>query len=477
MLTLTLALVLTQPAVVRGDALRTRQYQTSATVALFVDSTGNDGNTCTGTGTAACATVTGALSKLPRFLRNNVTIDVANGAYTDAFNVQDFVSNNDSTLTIRGTMVNSTLATGTATGTLTAVNTNTSVAIGTLLDSAQTWTANDLRGKYFVFTSGPASGSMIPIVSNAADFVTLSTGGISTPVAGNTYAIQEPGAVFTTSSLMNIRNINSRSLVPTVAIERVTLNRPGGSTLAVSGAVSLRMTNVRVLTGAFSAVSAASMKSGVLQCLNLFAESSGTAATFSANTGAEAEGPPFVQLGTSGNGYVRNTSTGAAVSLTGVRTGSFSGVYESATLTGSVVTTSPQGSTSAQSANTYVTCTAGASSNVGISFGQSPSSTSGTWTAANYTFNGNVGITGCSTGVNILMPNARVSMRAPHFTSVTTAVSLSGGATFDLSSSTPGFTGVTNEFSIDGTVVPLSMLTGLQAPQFIRSPRGSTLIR
>lgn len=124
--------------ITRGDALRRREYQTSATVALFVDPTGSDTGTCTGTGTAACATVTGALAKLPRFLRNNVTIDVANGAYTDAFTVQDFVSNNDSTLIIRGTMVNSTPATGTATGTLTAVNVNTSAALGTLLDSSQT---------------------------------------------------------------------------------------------------------------------------------------------------------------------------------------------------------------------------------------------------------------------------------------------------------------------------------------------------
>ena len=57
-------------------------YQTSAALTLYLDPAGNDSNACTASGASACLTWAGILSKLPQFLRNDVTINVAAG--TDA---------------------------------------------------------------------------------------------------------------------------------------------------------------------------------------------------------------------------------------------------------------------------------------------------------------------------------------------------------------------------------------------------------
>ena len=129
-----------QDGVTRGDALRRREYQTYSAVTLFVDPTGADTNACTASGTAACATVTGALSKLPRFIRQNVVINVATGAYSTSFNVQSFTFDPGVSLTIDGETVLATLTTGTPTGTFTAVTLNSAASLATLTDSGQSWT-------------------------------------------------------------------------------------------------------------------------------------------------------------------------------------------------------------------------------------------------------------------------------------------------------------------------------------------------
>lgn len=65
-----------QPQVTRGGALKKRAYQTYAAVTLYVDPTGSDANSCTSSGTGACATLNGAYAKFPRFIRHNITVNV-----------------------------------------------------------------------------------------------------------------------------------------------------------------------------------------------------------------------------------------------------------------------------------------------------------------------------------------------------------------------------------------------------------------
>lgn len=51
--------------ITRGDALRRREYQTSATVALFVDPTGSDTGTCTSTPLSLLTAI-----QAPQFIRS-----------------------------------------------------------------------------------------------------------------------------------------------------------------------------------------------------------------------------------------------------------------------------------------------------------------------------------------------------------------------------------------------------------------------
>lgn len=469
---------LAQDGVTRGDALRRREYQTYAPVNLFVDPAGNNSNACTAAGTAACATVTGALAKLPRFLRNNVTIDVANGTYTDAFTVQDFQSNVDAVLTIQGSLVNSTLASGSATGTLTGVVTNTSAAIGTLTDSAQTWTASDLRGRFITFTSGPASGSTIPIVDNTATQLTLSTGGISAPGVGNTYSIQEPGAVFNLSGTVIVRNISSRSgaLPAAVVVQRMTFSRTGaGSPVQVTGEAFLQVATSRIIAGTSSAFTTSGWSAGRIDYNNNYTESASAGATIFITGGTRA-GPMTFGIGT-GNGFARNTSTGVALSILGASAAFFSGVYESATTTNAVVQVINEPfQRSSQNPNTYVRCTAGPSTNSGLRLGSvnGPSSASGG--RSGHTFNGNVGVTGCGIGVQV-NAGADVHMLAPAFDNVTTAIEVNRGSTFDFNGSTPTFTTVTTELLLDGAPYTFSTLSSLPTPAYISNPRGSIIYR
>lgn len=65
-----------------GRAVTTDGFvtKTTGTMALYVDPLGSDNNTCTGTLTNACATLTGAFSKVPQFVNHAVTIGVAGAA-------------------------------------------------------------------------------------------------------------------------------------------------------------------------------------------------------------------------------------------------------------------------------------------------------------------------------------------------------------------------------------------------------------
>lgn len=140
---------------------------------IFVDSvSGLDVNP--GTVEAPLKTVQNALSRLPKKIRHPITISLAAGNY-DGFAINDFdIDYADPTLgaflMITGTLANSTVATGTATGTVTSAvqgvnSTNTYAVVN---DTAQTWTVDDLKGKFFVITGGTGVGQIYPITANTA---------------------------------------------------------------------------------------------------------------------------------------------------------------------------------------------------------------------------------------------------------------------------------------------------------------------
>src|SRR5882757_2311988 len=113
----------------RGNFLPIPQYRTPGTGAqsYFVDgSLGSNTNNCTASGASACLTIQGALNKIPKLLRDLVTVTVAAGTYA-GFSVAGFTCDPGIQTTTGGIMVdgfgafaNSTLATGSATGTFTS---------------------------------------------------------------------------------------------------------------------------------------------------------------------------------------------------------------------------------------------------------------------------------------------------------------------------------------------------------------------
>jgi len=179
---------------------------TSADVQLYVDPTGNDLGSCTAVGTGACATIQGAIDKLPVRIQHNVAINVAAGNYGNFRALSRTQAKPGSGggqgvggVFLNGAMVDATLSTGSATGTASGGTTGGSnpLLFGTLVDATQTWTPGELVGYVLNITAGAGhSYFSFPIVANDATSVTVATifyGGA--PDGTSTYAIQDWGVV------------------------------------------------------------------------------------------------------------------------------------------------------------------------------------------------------------------------------------------------------------------------------------------
>lgn len=194
---------------------------TTASVSLFVDPLGNDNNACTSAGASACLTPQGAINKVPKYLRHGAVVKLAPGNYP-GFIVSGFQNDSIQTstagLAIEGTLSNSTLATGTATGTATAVTAGSTDTHGTLTDSGQAWTVDDLKGRFVTITSGTGAGQIRVISSNTATTLTIAGAwGTTAPLATSGYAIQDATSV-----------INTCTSMPPVP------NQPGSTTLTAA---------------------------------------------------------------------------------------------------------------------------------------------------------------------------------------------------------------------------------------------------
>ncbi len=189
--------------VARGDALRKRQYETQSTMTLYVDGAlGNDASACTSAGAGACASIQAAVNKLPRFIAHNTTIEIAAGTY-DPFEVSDLWVSDGYALTFNGAaLMNATLPSGTATGTLTGYTPNTVPTRPVATDTGQSWpatgTSQDIlqtRGYFFTITGGTGAGQTRVIAQSSPTAMTLVSTFTTAPTAGSTYAIQTPSVI------------------------------------------------------------------------------------------------------------------------------------------------------------------------------------------------------------------------------------------------------------------------------------------
>jgi hypothetical protein len=135
---------------------------TTAAMTLYVDPTGADSNDCLSTGTGACLTMPGVLAKVPKLLRNLVTINVAAGTY-GGFLLSGFWTDVTAAPSTAGIFINGALATvtptsGSATGTATSGTAGSGTTYGTLTKTAAGWTVNDFARRYLVITGGTGSG-------------------------------------------------------------------------------------------------------------------------------------------------------------------------------------------------------------------------------------------------------------------------------------------------------------------------------
>ncbi len=457
------ATVFAQEGVTRGDALKRREYQTYGAVTLFVDPTGNDTNACTASGTAACATVSGALAKLPLHIRHNVTINVAPGTYSGTVTFPPLQSVSTASISVQGAARTApTIASGLTSGTLTSSNTNFGVVSGPAVftDSTQTWTLDDLVGFFFEVTSGPLSGSVCPISGNTATTVSVACGFLSTAAPGDSYIIREPSSKFTGG--WSLAGLSSSA----IQFADLSITTSGTALQTFSNVINTSLVRVIVRSTTNTAVSALS------RITTTGSSIIAAASTPALDVTQASAAPPLLSIQST---VIRNTGTGAAMRILrgAVEVSNFSLVVLRATpgpLTGGVLVTWGAGQIMPGSFPwpIVVQCDSPGS---GTGFGVFSSQIESSATHAM-----SVHVRDCSFGVS-LKGNNKLNVAASGFVSVGTAFQLTQGAAVDLASTTPTFSGVTTEFLLDGTPYTFGTLTALQAPQFIKSPQGSAIFR
>lgn len=489
MRTLTLLLLLlttsafAQDGVVRGGALRKREYQTYSALTLYVDPTGSDSNACTASGTSACATLTGALGKLPRFINHAVTINVANGTYSESVAISNYIEPPNGAMTITGSLTNVTPATGTATGSLTAVaNTGccASVALATMTDGAQTWTTNDFRGAFLVMTSGTQSGQVRPIVSNTATTLTLSTPFNAAPAVSDTYAIQVPGATFSGTTALSLRlNAHATGAFAVNSIGFAGTGTSGFAAVLQNNAPRLTstFTNVRFTTTAATSNSAVSLTGNgnyTLSRCSVVGGATGLQVVTSPNTAALAPTGSYVVGGLNGTGYgmLINTVFGLAASGFVVETAANSYAAMSVSTGGQMYLAS-----FSSTLWNYFKCASGSTGTAGLRIGHATTGVS------QFNIYGvgaafpNAAADNCVVGFDVEGPgiglNLGTLLSTTGCATATTCIAASGGAQVNMPTATV-FSAVTNELQVDGTNYTYAFFTGL-SPKRIVGTQGSYL--
>lgn len=458
------AIALAQPSSA-GVGVRKSDLYTLAPVTLYVDPVGNDTKPCTGTGTAACKTLAGVVTKIPPLARHNITINIASGTYPEAFDFQPRVLlDRGTTLSVIGTLVPSTLASGTNAGTTTAATGGSQSGPCSVSDSTQAWTVNDLRSRMVTFASGALAGQTHAITSNTATSFTIAN--FVSPGVGVAYSIVEPGVIFnggTTSA--RIANILGPG---TTVFSGIHVTRGAGQTgvmqAVVDGTSPTTFTNCK-----FTGHATNSLTLQVLGCRVSLTRSIVHSVSTSAAISYSASGVASVLAGGSLTSVFATATSNAAVSGFDWEAPAFSSVVaEGGGTTVGAVNLSGI-SHRAFAASLWITCTGGG---IGWSTAAVGSSISDTSLATN----GVLRIQNCGTGVLVQGPSYWV-LNGITFDTVTTAVAATRSAKVDFIGTTPTFVGVTNELSLDGAFSTFAALAALPAPQAITNLYGTTILR
>lgn len=175
------------PKKVTGTGFKvTPQYATVANLTLYVRTTGNDANTGLTSGTALL-TIQEAINRIPESIGHTVVVDIGEGTFGGFTLPARTYTADTASLTIKGVTTTATgLASGTASGTSTGGTTTT------LVDSGQSWTANDLRGRMAL-----VDGEYRIIYSNDATSLVF-VGPFTLTTSGKAYEIVEQKTILNT---------------------------------------------------------------------------------------------------------------------------------------------------------------------------------------------------------------------------------------------------------------------------------------
>ncbi len=174
---------------------------TTSDITFYVNADGgNDSNSCTDAG-APCLTIQGGINKSPKVLHHKVSVLVSPGNY-QGFLVGGFTQDNSfqnvtGGLLIQGTLGNSTtLDGGVASGVVTSSTAGSGSTWGTLTDSTQHWTTDDLRGRFLAITSGTGTSTTLfrVISSNTPTTLTVVATGLNVDTTTH-YSIQDSTSV------------------------------------------------------------------------------------------------------------------------------------------------------------------------------------------------------------------------------------------------------------------------------------------
>lgn len=167
--------------------------QTAGATTYYVATTGNDGNSCLAVG-QECATIQGAVAKVPKRVRHPVTVSIGVGNFAAGVPITGFqfdaaVASVGAYLSIAGTWGSPTLTSGPNPFTPSSIANGSCATWGTVTKTGAGWTPHELRGKWLVKTVTATRYYLI--ADNTEDVITI-VGAAPVPSASGTVYIREP---------------------------------------------------------------------------------------------------------------------------------------------------------------------------------------------------------------------------------------------------------------------------------------------
>lgn len=186
---------------IQPDAAKTADLWTTTQTNLYVDTTGADTNACTSPGTAACATIPGALNKIPKGkVLHPYVINVNTGTFVGA-SIEGWEfghvpgTGQEGSLKIVGTLTTYVPTSGASTFSFTSqtAGSSSSSTWGTLTTTGQTWPDHELIGKLVEITSGGGLGTIRSIADNVGGVITLVGPSSSSATTGSVWTLRDWG--------------------------------------------------------------------------------------------------------------------------------------------------------------------------------------------------------------------------------------------------------------------------------------------